>query len=344
MLHINMQKPLALGGVPRSDNSYLLEIGLPTNATIHGYISENPQRWSGGVVWTRDVSDEYVMTFPATADEAIPVLSYHTRSLWDDAGTLSEFSPQGPRIDGLAKNGIAAPGGYDIVSSYAEQSSWLSWYNGPSDDFPFTPRFGSYRLISGTSAAGGFVAGCAALMLQVMPERGRILDEVMGATARSDAYTGAVPNAEWGHGKLDVLAAVNMMSALLEDDTPPTVGVPQANPAAPDGTQAILINVTAEDDVLLDRVILSYTNSTGIYNVTMSWTGSCYEGEISPQQPGETVSYQIYAIDQVGNTAGTALYQISIQSPLFIVIAITISFVAVVIVISAVLIRKKRMS
>ncbi|MHA1908128.1 MAG: S8 family serine peptidase [Candidatus Thorarchaeota archaeon] len=342
MLHINMQKPVELGGVPRSADPYRLEIGLPENATIHGYISENPQRWSGGVIWTSDVSDEYVLTHPATADAAIPVLSYHTRSLWDTAGAISGFSPLGPRIDGTSKYGIAAPGGYDIVSCYGEGSYWLSWYNGPSNDFPFTPRFGGYRLISGTSAAGGFVAGCAALMLQVMPDGGEIVDEVMGATARSDIYTGTVPNAKWGYGKLDALTSVNMMLNVIADTNHPTIGIPQTYPTFPEAGQTIRVNVTASDAVMVHELILSYSNSSGPFNVTMFWTGSCYEAEIPPQLPGTIIFYQIYASDLAGNTGLTEEYRLLIQDPLVTMVTIVAIVAIGVVAISAVLIRNRR--
>ncbi len=348
MLHINMQKPIALGGVPRSDTSYRIEIGLPANATIHGYISENPQRWSGGVIWTRDVSDEYVLTHPATADEAIPVLSYHTRSLWDTEGDISEFSPLGPRIDEVPKYGIAAPGGFDIVSCYSDGSYWLSWYNGPSDDLPYTPRFGSYRLISGTSAAGGFAAGCAALLLQVKPDGGGIVDEVMGATARSDAYTGTVPNEIWGYGKLDVLEAVNLMLDILEDETPPTVGVPQVNPLNPVTTDNIRINVSASDDVLLNIVSISFSANAVIGDLLMTRNGDCFEVWVDAEDLGNTVEYHIVAIDVAGNEAATDTYQITIQDPSspidITLIVILASIGLVVVLISAVVIRKKRMT
>jgi subtilisin family serine protease len=342
LIQINIQKPTSIGGVPRNEDPYRLVIDLPRNATIHGYISENPQRWSGGVTWTSDVSDEYVLTHPATADEAIPVLSYHTRFLWAVAGEISEFSPLGPRIDGNPKYGIAAPGGYDIVSCYGDQSAWLSWYNGPAEDFPFTPRFGSYRLISGTSAAGGFVAGCVALMLQILPDGGEIVEEVLGATARSDVHTGAIPNDKWGNGKLDVNASVHMILALLEDVTAPTLGIPQVNPALPDSTQAICVNVTASDDLLLNEVLLSYITSSGPFNITMTWTGSYYEAEIPPQSPGATISYRIYATDLAGNTGWTETYQITVQDPLvMIVLPLTTVLLIVTLVLIVIIWRRK---
>ena len=68
---------------------------------------------------------------------------------------------------------------------------------------------GLYLRFGGTSASAPIVLGAVALMLQVHPTMSaRQARQILRDTAREDTYTGAVPNNDWGYGKLDVHAAV----------------------------------------------------------------------------------------------------------------------------------------
>ncbi|MHA2375068.1 MAG: S8 family serine peptidase [Candidatus Thorarchaeota archaeon] len=187
MMHIEMWA--TLGGFPAPPPFYELEIVLQDNATIHCYIADSATSWQGGAVWSSDMNNEYLITHPSTADDALSVASYHTRSIFGTVGAIASYSAIGPRIDEVLKQGIAAPGGFDIVSDFSNYSTWSSWYNG-SGALPLNPSFGGYRLFSGTSAAGPHVAGAAALMLQVSPSSGSIVPDVIKNTARTDSDTG----------------------------------------------------------------------------------------------------------------------------------------------------------
>jgi subtilisin family serine protease len=168
------------------------------------YIADDQTAWSGGAVWTAFQSNENTVTYPATADSAITVASYSTRG-WGGvaAGDLSTFSPEGPRIDGQPIVDIAAPGNYDIASTASKDIDADG--NGIPD---YT--IGSYRWFSGTSAAGPHVAAACALILQYDPTLSHAdVKTRLQQSARTDAFTGVTPNADWGFGKLDILGAIN---------------------------------------------------------------------------------------------------------------------------------------
>ncbi len=68
---------------------------------------------------------------------------------------------------------------------------------------------GLYIRFGGTSASAPLVVGAVALMLQVNPTMTAMqARQILRDTARKDSFTGDVPNADWGYGKLDVYAAV----------------------------------------------------------------------------------------------------------------------------------------
>ena len=132
------------------------------------------------------------ISIPGTSQEIIAVGSYVTKGA--GVGSLSSFSSRGPTRDGRPKPEISAPGQFVMSARAAGISSGS----------------GAYNTLAGTSMAAPHIAGVAALMLQ----KDRTLTqaqvrECLVDTARSDANTGAVPNNDWGAGKVDAQAAVN---------------------------------------------------------------------------------------------------------------------------------------
>lgn len=119
-------------------------------------------------------------------------------------GGLWKGSGVGPTFDGRLGIDVSAPGD-SLITCYNPSSYWAT--------FRFNLIHGgqkSYGRASAVSAANPIVAGIVALMLEMNPqldagEIKRILQE----TARSDAFTGATPNTDWGYGKVDALAALN---------------------------------------------------------------------------------------------------------------------------------------
>jgi len=289
-----------------------LNISTPDSATLHAYISDDQSSWTGGCIWMSDVYNGYQICWPSTADRTVSVASYRTRNLVGGGtiGDIASFSSIGPRIDGVLKQGVAAPGGYDIISDYADGSSWSTWYNAYGA-LPFEQGFGSYKLFSGTSASGPHVAGCAALLLQLNSTIGDQIQSIIETTARTDSFTGPSASNEWGHGKLDVNAAAR---TLVDDLTSPIISAHTRTPFTPTQLDSVTIDVPVSDDTAVDTVILSYHNGTTWFNVTMSWTGSDYTGVIPALLNGTLVSYNILANDTSGNWAVAGTFSYTVQT------------------------------
>ncbi|MFW9799604.1 MAG: S8 family serine peptidase, partial [Candidatus Thorarchaeota archaeon] len=312
MMYIEMWKS---GGLPNSPPwpFYELNITLADSANVQCYIADDQTSWTGGAVWVTDMSNDYLIVHPSTADSALSVASYHTRNLFVAAvGDIASYSAIGPRIDGVAKQGVAAPGGLDIISDYSNDSFWdSSWFAGPSQELPLNPMFGGYRLFSGTSAAGPHVAGGAALMLQLDSTRGTEVAQIIKSTAASDGLTGAVPNPTWGAGKLNVTAAVLYM---MTDTSGPSIGSPTRDPTAPTPNDDVEISVGVNDQTGVDTVILEYYNGTHWNNITMVWNGTHYVGDIPALPEGTSVTYRIHANDTLGFWSTSADYSYTSQT------------------------------
>lgn len=134
-------------------------------------------------------NDAITISVPGTAREVITAASYVTKGAGQ--GSLSSFSSRGPTRDGRTSPTIAAPG-QAIMSALVGASG--------TDQ---------YQSMSGTSMAAPHVTGAIALMLQAEPTltQARIIAGLT-STARIDGQTGAVPNNDWGAGKMDTEAAV----------------------------------------------------------------------------------------------------------------------------------------
>jgi hypothetical protein len=290
---------------------YQLSISTPDSAIIHAYISDDQSGWTGGCVWTTDMVDNHHITWPSTADSAISVASYHSRNLFGPLGDRASFSSIGPRIDNFPKQTIAAPGGYDIISDWANGSSWASWYN---TGLPYFQQFGTYRWFSGTSASGPHVAGAAALLLQANSTIGSQVKAIIEITAVSDGFTGAVPNDFWGSGKLDIEAAVTYIMP-PPDTTGPVIGSHTRTPWSPTSSDSPLLNVTVTDISGIDSVILSFWNGTTWYNTTMTLVGSFYIGSIPAHPNGTAINYRFYANDTLDNWSMSIMFGYIVTDP-----------------------------
>ena len=179
---------------------------------LHAYVADDIVSWGGGVAigsyGNIQVTDAGTITSPATADNAITVASYGTRTDGypgtgsTTIGAESWFSGRGPRITGECITDVAAPGDYDVYSpaSVAE---------------PGVMFIGEYREFGGTSGAGPHVVGAAALYMQSDPAtylgnpanvKSRIQSDAI-----ADGFTGSVPNDTWGYGKLRVAITSNIV-------------------------------------------------------------------------------------------------------------------------------------
>jgi hypothetical protein len=163
-------------------------------------------------VFDQGMTAAKLVSSPATADSAIAVAAYTTRNKWKSVdgnnyqynplpaiGEIADFSSHGPRRDGMIKPDIAAPGvgiGAALSADYSTADAWIL-------------EDGRHFISQGTSMACPHVAGLAALMLESYGSLSR--NETLARlsqTARTDGFTGAVPNATWGAGKIDAFDAV----------------------------------------------------------------------------------------------------------------------------------------
>lgn len=171
-------------------------------------------------------TNRYLVARPASADRVLAVAAYASLHRWatvggdaasivfqEPVGDIAFMSAPGPRRDGVLVPDLAAPG--KVVMSALARNATL-WDGAPSlieaDDV--------HVALFGTSMAAPQVGGTVALLLQLDPtlDPGEVR-ELLVRTARQDAftphpYTGdpdAVPNVQWGYGKLDAAAAAQRL-------------------------------------------------------------------------------------------------------------------------------------
>jgi subtilisin family serine protease len=154
------------------------------------------------------------VTAPALADTAIAVGSYTHRTTWTPAGLApqtsgevlgerSSFSSRGPRIDGLVKPDVLAPG--SMVISTRDSVAFSSPFHAIDDDgIPGGPA--NYLVKQGTSMACPVVAGVATLLLEAEPGAGPL--EVRNALVSTAVPVGVGD----GAGLVDAVAALGVLT------------------------------------------------------------------------------------------------------------------------------------
>jgi hypothetical protein len=119
------------------------------------------------------------------------------------AGELWPGSSVGPTYDGRLGTTVSVPGNVN-VGAYAPRSLFATIRGNlllDGDD-----PVGTLGAVSG---AAPILTGIIALLLEADPSLDAAeVKALLQTTARADAFTGDVPNPEWGYGKADALAAV----------------------------------------------------------------------------------------------------------------------------------------
>ncbi len=169
---------------------------------VHAMSFDNRSGWFGSTTWG-SATMEGTVTWPATADSAIVAAAYNPAG-----GALNNFSGRGPRVDGRNVIDVTAPGSI----------TYTAYRNQDRGGVP-----GGYGAFGGTSAATPHVAASCALLRQWNPyaTQGQIR-HMLRLGAIVDGQTGAVPNDDWGYGKLQVYQAalVGPSGTQGEGDTP----------------------------------------------------------------------------------------------------------------------------
>ena len=161
----------------------------------------------------------YTIGQPASADNGFAVGSYVSRVSWiasDGSGpwsysgytlnNIALYSSRGPRVDGVQKPNITAPG--HAIISIRDTDVLTGWDGGWIDNDGVTSAGNAnYYVMTGTSMACPITAGAAALLLDIEPTATPQLIYDAIQNSASTLGTGTVPNNTWGYGKLDVLAA-----------------------------------------------------------------------------------------------------------------------------------------
>ncbi len=182
----------------------------------------------------------YTISSPAVSDMVISIGSWTTRARWhswnhflvwveETVGEYSPFSARGPRIDGVQKPELSAPGSF--IASIRDDDA-MSWPFGTGTTSVLSNSYAQgdsttgglpadYFVAHGTSMSSPIACGAAALIKQfdLSLTRDEIVDLLLNNT-RNDGYTGDLPNAKFGYGKIDVEAAI---LALIGDQAPAQV-------------------------------------------------------------------------------------------------------------------------
>lgn len=185
----------------------------------------------------RDWGSGYAVRSPGSARNVITVGAYNNLTTFRNHlgvttmtspaggvdGALAIFSSAGPTLDGRLKPEIVAPG-KGVISSL---STWAADQLRNQGLDSLIVEGGRHIAMSGTSMSTPVTVGSIALYLQRYPEATwRQVKEAITTTALRDTFTtthGALPNAHWGHGKLDIYRAI-----LGSSSAPTTRSTPDA--------------------------------------------------------------------------------------------------------------------
>jgi subtilisin family serine protease len=198
--------------VPSGSGTYYLRVVNPSNVSQFFHIYDV---WGARVTF-QTPDPFYTVGQPSTADYCLSVGAHTSRINWtasngssfsyNGAGALNDiapFSSRGPRIDGMIKPNITAPG--SAIISMRDRDVLNVSNNFWVDDDGTLGGNANYYVMQGTSMATPLAAGSVALILQKFPgvSPSEIYDAIQNNSV-VDAITGSVPNNTWGYGKLDV--------------------------------------------------------------------------------------------------------------------------------------------
>lgn len=194
-------------GKARKADAYITSFGAKQRATFTGpCVSLGKQVGSPGTTANAITVGSYDWNNEFESKRGVLILGDVIRTTSDGKpsplviGGISSYSCPGPTRTGTLKPEVAAPGQFHISPAPTQTGGDKLLHIS-----------GLYQPFNGTSAATPYVSGVIALMMEKNPKlTGGEIKKLLEGSASSDRFTGSVPNARWGYGKLD-LAAVRKL-------------------------------------------------------------------------------------------------------------------------------------
>ena len=317
---------------PPLNGSDFLKATLPPGSYVLG-VTGRSEKVTHGVfdLYLPDVSDasfgrgadhKMIVGSPGDADDVITVGSYDFRNQWENVngtttysdsispGNISAYSSEGFRRDGAVKPDIAAPGQFTI-SALAVGSTLADDMGGSVA----ITKDGKHVAWAGTSASCPYTAGVIALMLQKNPRlTENQIKRILRDTADHDFdVTGAVPNGEWGYGKLNAEKAL--------DKVPPPSALPPTTQTSPVGPadKAGFAGTFKGDGLILELIVNpdgSLTGSMVKNNLTFPITAHVAAGQLEATATSNGQDFPFSAVldgDKLTLQAGDKSFVLSRQ-------------------------------
>ena len=222
-------------------------VGAPVSTLVHIYQTGAGTAFTDPSVTSfTPSSNAYFVSDPAQADSAVAVSSWTHRLGWNDSagnpwfwpdltlGTLEPGIGEGPRVDGLGKPDLAAPGATVITTADS------MFPPGPiylvDDDGVFGVGGAHYQAARGSSFAAPWATGAAAILLEADPT---LTPTELVSALKTTASQAAAPNAALGHGLVNVVDALQTIGS---DFCPPLVSDIPTISVGTGGTQHLSLN------------------------------------------------------------------------------------------------------